>query len=99
MAAGAHRRRRGAIGRGRVSYARRITAIVASSALIGAGLASFDAGPAGASSVPGVPGTPVAVGMHEAAALRWDAPADVGSPPLTHYRVEVNDGSGWSTAT
>jgi alpha-tubulin suppressor-like RCC1 family protein len=54
--------------------------------------------PAGASSVPGTPGTPVAHGMQGGAALRWAAPSDAGTPPLTGYRVESNDGSGWSTA-
>ena len=51
-----------------------------------------------AASVPTAPGTPTAVGLQLTAALRWSAPTDVGSPPLTSYRIESNDGSGWTTA-
>ena len=61
-------------------------------------VAVIAAGPAGASSPPGQAGAPVAVGMPAAAALRWNAPGDVGTPPLTRYDVETNDGSGWSAA-
>jgi alpha-tubulin suppressor-like RCC1 family protein len=50
---------------------------------------------AGAATVAGVPMSPVVVGLQRAAALRWVAPADVGSPALSGYRVEMNDGSGW----
>src|SRR5262249_42321124 len=49
--------------------------------------------------VPGVPGTPVATGMPRAAAVHWNAPSDPGSPALSRYRVEVDDGSGWSNVT
>ena len=55
--------------------------------------------PAAATSLPGIPGTPVAIGMARAAALRWSAPTDDGSPPLMRYRVEANKGSGWAPAT
>jgi hypothetical protein len=47
-------------------------------------------------SVPDAPGAPTAIGMQGAAALRWSPPGDVGSPPLTRYRIEADDGSGWS---
>ena len=54
------------------------------------------AGPASV-GVPSAPGTPTVVRMQGGAALRWSVPADVGSPPLTRYRVEFNVGLGWAT--
>ncbi len=36
--------------------------------------------------------------MQNAAGLRWTAPGDPGTPSLTHYRVEANNGGGWVAA-
>ena len=68
------------------------------SVLLVTGVLVVVASPASA-GVPGAPGTPVVVAIPGGIGLRWSAPADVGSPPLTRYRVEVNRGSGWSVAT
>ncbi len=68
---GTARRRRA----GRAPGARRRLAIVTTLALLAAALVvATGSSPAFASSSPGVPGTPVAIGMHGGAALQWSAP-------------------------
>ncbi len=78
---------------------RRWLAVTLSVALATATLVVAAVAPAAASSVPGTPGTPTAIGMPGAVALRWSAPGNAGIPPATSYRIEKNDGSGWTTAT
>ena len=50
---------------------------------------------ASAQSVPGSPTGLDAVGGSSIVTLTWDAPADVGSPPLTEYQYSSNGGSSW----
>ena len=78
---------------------RRIAAVSSLLVAVSGLVASTGSLPAAAASLPGVPGTPAAGGMARAAALKWSAPADAGSPPLAQYRVEANGGSGWTPAT